>query len=90
MTKKELIALLAHRTGVTLAAAESQFDEMTKIISDTLAEGGEISFPDIGKLKVATTAERNGRNPATGAAIQIPASKRIKFTVSKTLKDRVK
>lgn len=50
-------------------------------------EDGEITLPGLGKLKAATSAARTGRNPQTGAAIEIPAKNVVKFVAAKVLKD---
>jgi len=61
-----------------------------EIATETLKTGGEVPFPALGKLVVAQTAARAGRNPATGAAIQIPAGRRASFKVGAPLKEALK
>ncbi|RSU64367.1 HU family DNA-binding protein, partial [Sphingomonas sp. S-NIH.Pt3_0716] len=57
--------------------------------AEAAAKGEEISLPGFGKFKVKDTPERSGRNPSTGEAITIAASKKITFTPAKALKDRL-
>ena len=58
-------------------------------ISQSLAEGKRVELRGFGAFSVQHRKERTGRNPRTGESIQIPASKRPKFTVGKALKDSV-
>ena len=64
-------------------------DAMFAAIADTASRGEEVSIPGFGKFKVKETPARQGRNPSTGEPIQIAASKKVAFTPSKTLKDKV-
>ena len=57
------------------------------VIGEMSVEDGEIPLPGLGKLKADVRAARTGRNPATGAAIEIPARNIVKFSASKVLKD---
>ena len=53
-------------------------------------DGGSVALPGIGKLYVKATKARKGRNPRTGAAVEIPAGRRVSFTTAKGLKDILK
>ena len=64
-------------------------DQLSQIVADQLENGGEITLPGIGKLKVTERPARTGRNPSTGAAIEIAAKKVIKLVVAKGLTDAV-
>ena len=66
-------------------AAEAVFD----FISAELANGGKVQIPGFGTFSVSHRAARKGRNPQTGAEIDIPASKGAKFKAGKGLKDAV-
>jgi DNA-binding protein HU-beta len=60
------------------------------VITQTLAElGDDVTLPGIGKLSIKTRAAREGRNPATGEAITIPAKNAVKFSAAKALKDAI-
>jgi DNA-binding protein HU-beta len=87
MNTSELVAKLAETHSVTKAQAKSIVDDVLKGIVDAAASGAEVSLPGFGKFKVKETAARDGRNPSTGAAIKIAASKKLTFTPAKAVKD---
>ena len=60
---------------------------MVTAIVNAAAQGEEVSLSGFGKFKVTSRAEREGRNPATGATIKIAASKKLSFTPAKAVKD---
>jgi DNA-binding protein HU-beta len=62
---------------------------LARIYERTLLTGEEVTVPGVGKLKVVTKAARNGRNPKTGEAIQIPAKRVVEFTPSAEFKASV-
>ncbi len=91
MTKAELIAKIQEKAGLeSKAAAGKALDALIESITEALASGESIALVGFGTFKVTERAARTGRNPQTGAEIQIPASKIVKFTVGKTLKEAVK
>ena len=65
------------------------YDEIFSQIGEALAAGDKVSVPNFGTFMVSERAARQGRNPATGATIQIAASKTARFKASKNLKDRL-
>ncbi|MEQ1719435.1 MAG: HU family DNA-binding protein [Hyphomicrobium sp.] len=87
MSKKDLIDAVAKDCELTKEKAGSVVDAALAHIRLTLKEGHEVRIPDFGTFKVADRKAREGRNPATGKTIQIPASKVPKFTPAKGLKD---
>ncbi len=87
MTKDELISDIAGAIGEPKTTARNALDQLAQIVADQLENGGEI--PGIGKLKVTERPARTGRNPSTGAAIEIAAKKVIKLVVAKGLTDAV-
>jgi len=94
MNQKDLIDEIqthANRTferNVSKADINAVLDSLTGIaIQELGTEGGEIPLPGLGKLKADVRAARTGRNPSTGAAIEIPARNIVKFSASKVLKD---
>lgn len=89
MNNNDLIAAVAEATGSTKTDAKKNVDAVVAAISNTLAAGNEVSLNGFGKFKVNDRPAREGRNPATGATITIAASKQVKFSASKTLKDRL-
>lgn len=91
MTKAELIAKIQEKAGLeSKATAGKALDALIDSIQEALADGESIALVGFGTFKVTERAARTGRNPQTGAEIQIPASKIVKFTVGKTLKEAVK
>lgn len=89
MNTTDLVDRLAAEHGVTKASAKALVGSVFKAIGDTAVAGEEVNFPGFGKFKVASRAAREGRNPATGATIQIAASKGLTFQPAKALKDRL-
>jgi DNA-binding protein HU-beta len=89
MNKQDLIAALATKTGISKKQAGEAIDALGEVVGKTLAKGDEVTLPGIGKLAVKTSAARTGRNPATGASMNIPAKKKPAFTAAKALKDAV-
>lgn len=87
MNQAELINTLADGTGENKTTVERVLKHLGMATSHALATGGEVTLPGIGKLSVATRAARTGRNPSTGATLQIPAKKVPKFSAVKALKD---
>ena len=92
MNQAELInEIAAHisNTGTSKAAIKFVLDAQADIAQLELKKGGEVTLPGLGKLSVKTSAARKGRNPATGAEIDIPAKKKPAFSAAKMLKDAV-
>lgn len=89
MNKEDLVKLVSEKTGITNKAAELAQKAVIEGISSALEKGDSISLVGFGSFKVVDRAAREGRNPSTGDKMQIPASKAVKFTPSKSLKERV-
>lgn len=95
MNKTEFAEKLAKKTGITQAQAAEVVDTIfsTKpgegIIAVELDAGSEVSIAGFGKFSTRRQSARTGRNPQTGASIEVPARTVAKFTVAKGLKDRV-
>ena len=89
MNKTELVTHIAQATGLSQDAATKALDATTGGISAALVRGESVSLVGFGAFSVADRAAKEGRNPRTGAAIQIPASKAPKFTAGKKLKEAV-
>ncbi len=75
--------------GVTKKVAADAADAVFAYISKELAAGGKVQIPGFGTFSVSFRAARKGRNPQTGAEIDIAASKGAKFKAGKALKDAV-
>jgi DNA-binding protein HU-beta len=87
MSKKDLVDAVAAGADITKDKAAAAVDALAAHIEKTLKGGGEVSYPPLGKFKVAKREARTGRNPSTGEAVEIKASRAAKFQPSKTLKD---
>ena len=90
MNKKELIAKLAEKMEVTKKAAGECLDAMVEVITEALSEGTDVKISGFGTFSVVERAAREGRNPATGEAMHIEASKAPKFKAASALKEAVK
>lgn len=90
MTKADFVAKVAEKTGSTKKDAEVAVNAFLEVVTETLAAGDKIAFTGFGSFETVERAAREGRNPSTGAAIKIPASKAPKFSAGKSLKDAVK
>ena len=89
MNNSDLADHLANATGATKADARKAVDLVLVAIAEAAAKGEEVSLNGFGKFKVKDVPAREGRNPATGAAIKIAASRKLTFTVAKAVKDRL-
>ncbi len=89
MNRQELIEALASNTGSTKADADRNISGMIDIITGALKKGDKVALVGFGTFEVRKRAARNGRNPATGAAIKIKASKQPAFKAGATLKAAV-
>lgn len=74
---------------ITKAQAKTLVDGVFKAITEAATRSEEISIPGFGKFKVQDKPARTGRNPSTGAAIEIAATKKVVFQPAKALKDAV-
>ena len=88
MTKAEFVKALKEKAGLaTLAQAEAAYESLFGIIGATLKKGDSVSVSGFGSFKVVNRKARKGRNPRTGKEMMIPASKAVKFTPGKGLKE---
>ncbi len=90
MTKAELIDAIREKADLgTKKDAEKALDAILENVTAALQGGGKISLVGFGSFSVSQRKARTGRNPRTGAAIEIPACKVVKFSAGKGLKDAV-
>ena len=90
MNKSDLIQEVANRSGLTKKDSESAVDAIIDGITESLAKGGKVQLVGFGTFEVRSRKAREGRNPATGEALKIEASKAPAFKAGKALKDKVK
>ena len=89
MNNSDLADQIAADHNLSKAAARGVVDEIFAAIVDAAAKDVEVSISGFGKFRVKDTAEREGRNPATGDTITIAAAKKMSFAPSKAIKDRL-
>ena len=89
MNKSELIDHIANAAGISKAAAARALDATTEAISGALKKGDMVTLIGFGTFYVGERSARSGRNPRTGATINIKAAKSPKFRAGKALKDAV-
>lgn len=89
MNKQELVDAVAEKSELSKADAKRAIDAFVESVTDSLKDDGEVSLIGFGTFKVSARAARTGRNPQTGAEIQIAASKVPSFKAGKALKDAV-
>lgn len=95
MNKQKLIAAIQEHaaqykdSGVQKNTVEAVLNSLADVLNQALKNGEEVALPGIGKFSAEERAGRKGRNPATGAEIDIPAKIVPKFSAAKTLKDAI-
>lgn len=89
MNSADIADKIAAENDLTKAAAKTIVESIFATIADAAAAGEEVSLPGFGKFKIKENAAREGRNPATGEAIQIAASKKLSFSAAKAIKDKL-
>ena len=89
MNKTELVAAIADKSGLSKKDAEKALKAFTDTVADELKKGEKVQLVGFGTFDVAKRAAREGRNPQTGAAMKIAASKAPKFKAGMALKTAV-
>lgn len=89
MTKADLVSKIASDSNISKAAAEKALKAFTDGVTAALKKGDKVSLVGFGTFDVSRRAARTGRNPQTGATIQIKASNVPRFKAGKALKDSV-
>lgn len=89
MTKSQILDSLSGTLGATKKEVNNFFNELTVLAYKEVKRNGEFTLPGFGKMVKAQRKARQGRNPATGATINIPAKTVVKFRLSKAAKDAV-
>ncbi len=88
MNTTDLAGVVANQDSkITKTQAKALVDAVFAAITEAAKKGEEVSLPGFGKFKVQAKPARTGRNPSTGATIQIAASKKLSFQAAKALKD---
>lgn len=89
MTKSETLQALADKLGKTRKEIAEMLDAVVQLAYTETKKSGEFTLPGLGKLVKKRREARMGRNPATGASIQIPAKTVVKFRLAKAAKDSI-
>ena len=89
MTKSQLLDSLANSSGLAKKQVAGLLEALTTLAYKEVKSNGEFTVPGMGKMVKKHRDARQGRNPATGATIQIPARTVLKFRVAKQAKDAI-
>jgi len=89
MTKSALLQVMAEKTGMSKKDVASFLEKMVELAYKEVKTNGEFVVPGMGKMVKVNRKARDGRNPATGEAIKIPAKTVVKFRVAKAAKEAV-
>ena len=89
MNKSELVDAVSKNSGLTKLDSEKIINSFVSVMEETLGKGEEVILVGFGSFSVKKTAGRSGRNFKTGAAIDIPPRKSVRFKPGKNLKDSV-
>jgi DNA-binding protein HU-beta len=89
MNKSDLVRSIAEKTDMTLRDSEAMLKAFTETVVDAVAKGEKVSLVGFGSFDMVERKARTGRNPATGAKIQIKARKVPKFTAGKEFRNTV-
>ena len=87
LTKSQLVAALAERADLSKAQAKVALESIASLAAENAGDG--FTLPGLGKLVVVDRKARQGRNPATGETILIPAKRVLKFRIAKAAKDAI-
>jgi len=90
MNKSELIDAIATKANATKKDADLVLSAFLDVVSEAVAAGGKVTLVGFGTFEARERKEREGRNPSTGGAIKIPATRVPAFSAGKSFKDSVK
>ncbi|MHB8054380.1 MAG: HU family DNA-binding protein [Candidatus Aminicenantales bacterium] len=89
LTKSQIVAYFAEKFEMPKKAAGAILDEVVALAVAETKKAGSFTLPGLGKLVLVHRNARIGRNPATGATINIPAKTVVKMRIAKTAKDAI-
>lgn len=90
MTQNEFVALFTEASGLPKIHAKKALAAFQETLQKALTESDRLALPGLGIFSVQEKAARKGRNPATGAEIEIPAKKVLRFKPAKELADAIR
>ncbi len=89
MNTAELVQQVAGRTGMNQEGVKKVLDATFAAIADAAQAGEPVAVSGFGQFKIQDRAARQGRNPATGESMDIPASRKLAFVAAKQVRDRL-
>ena len=89
MNKTDLIEIVAKEANLKKKDADAAVSAVFCAIEKALVDGDKVQLIGFGTFEIKDRAAKTGRNPSTGETIEIAASKQVKFSAGKTLKDKV-
>ena len=89
VSKPDLVQAIADGAGIAKTKADAALDALVGAVVSNVAKGNDVRVPGLGTWKRAARKARTGRNPQTGAAVKIPATKVPKFSAAVGFKDEV-
>lgn len=90
MTKADFVSKVSEKSGLSKKDSETALNSVLACLSEAMQSGDSVTFTGFGSFKVVSRAARKGRNPQTGKEIKIAASRAVKFSPGKPLKDSLK
>ncbi|MDR0420146.1 MAG: HU family DNA-binding protein [Prevotellaceae bacterium] len=90
MNKAELIDAMAKEASLKKADAKKLLDAFVKVTSESLVKGDKVALFGFGTFSIIERIARTGRNPITGASLNVPAKKVVKFKAGSELSEKVK
>lgn len=87
MSKSDTISAVAEAAGVSKADAEKVIDAFASVVVGAVKSGEKVNWAGFGAFSHTDRAARTGRNPQTGAPVEIAASRALKFSAAKAVKD---
>lgn len=89
MFYSEMIAEIADRTGLKKADAKAAVDTLVNIITECAKKGEDVAVSNLGTFRSKLVPEREGRNPATGESVTVPAHRALRLSISGVVKKAI-
>ncbi len=89
MNRKEVVSSIAQRAGLSAAQVDRVLTELDQVLVEAVGRGEKVQLPGLLSVERVERAARTGRNPQTGATLEIPAGYGVKVTAGSRLKDAV-
>ena len=89
MFYSEMIAEIADRTGLKKADAKAAVDTLVSIITERAKKGEDVAVSNLGTFRSKLVPEREGRNPATGESVTVPAHRALRLSISGVVKKAI-